>query len=123
MKQTNYNGQKAIDLVDFTAAQASNQSFSKENLALFVSPLFVEAIEILMDKNIATTSCGSGKERNILPGITGLYEKLSAENQDLLKNNSISDTEWRIGVPINDDTSFEEYNAELKLLVSRLKQQ
>jgi len=122
MKQ-NYNNQLALNLVDFTASMASNQAFSKENLALFVSPLFVASMEILMDKNIATTSCGSGKERNILPGITGLYEKLSLENKELLKDNRISDTEWRIGVEITDTTTFSEFNAKLVELVCQLKHQ
>ena len=118
-----YNNQLAKNLVDFTASTPSNQTFSKENLALFVSPLFVESMEILMDKNIATTSCGSGKERNILPGITGLYEKLSLENKELLKSSRISDTEWRIGAPITDTTTFSEFNSELVQRVCQLKQQ
>ena len=120
---TQINNQLAKNLIDFTASTPSNQTFSKENLALFVSPLFVESMEILMDKNIATTSCGSGKERNILPGITGLYEKLSPENKALLQGNRISDTEWRIGVPITDTTTFREFNTELVRLVCELKQQ
>ena len=119
----NYSNQLAKILIDFTASMLSNQTFSKENLALFVSPLFVESMEILMDKNIATTSCGSGKERNILPGITGLYSTLSPENRELLKNSRISDTEWRIGVQITDTTTFSEFNTELVELVSGLKQQ
>ena len=123
MEQTNYNNLLAVDLVDFTASMASNQEFSKENLALFVSPLFVDAMKILMDKNIATTSCGSGKERNILPGITGLYEKLSSENKELLKDNRISETEWRIGVPISEGTTFEEFNDGMVGLVGRLREQ
>ena len=123
MGQVSYNNRLAIDLVDFTASIASNQQFSKETLALFVSPLFVESMEILMDKNIATTSCGSGKERNILPGITGLYEKLSPENKELLEDNRISDTEWRIGVPINDRTTFGEFNAGMVGFVEKLRQQ
>ena len=123
MQQANCSKQLAINLVDFTASMASNQEFSKENLSLFVSPLFVRSMEILMDKNIATVSCGSGKERNILPGITGLYEKLSPENKELLKDNRISDTEWRIGVPITDGTTFGEFCDEMVGFVSRLKQQ
>ena len=123
MEQKNCNNRLAKDLVDFTASMASNQEFSKENLALFVSPLFVDSMKILMDKNIATTSCGSGKERGILPGITGLYEKLSSENKELLRDNRISETEWRIGVPITDRTTFGEFNDEMVSFVGKLRQQ
>ncbi|MCL2229171.1 MAG: hypothetical protein FWC00_05090, partial [Firmicutes bacterium] len=66
----------AVDLLDFNADIAGNQKFGRDTIHLFCSPLFVETMRLLFDKNIATTSCGSGKERGILPGITGLVEKL-----------------------------------------------
>ncbi|MCL2229061.1 MAG: hypothetical protein FWC00_04515, partial [Firmicutes bacterium] len=72
---------------------------------------------------IATTSCGSGKERGILPGITGLVEKLSSENKVIAKDIMISPTEFRIGAEITDKTTFAEFEGKLLLIANRFQSQ
>jgi len=113
----------AKDLVDFAANIESGQEFSKDTLHLFCSPLFVRAMENLFDKNIVTTSCGSGRERNILPGITGLCDKLSDENKVIAKDMLISSTEFRIGAEIKDTTTAIEFENSLVKIVDKFKPQ
>jgi len=110
-------------LVDFNADIESDQKFGKDTLHLFCSPLFVKAMHILFDKNIATISCGSGKERGILPGITGFYDKLSDKNKAIAKNMLISNTEFRIGAEIKDDTSFGEFETNLVAIANKFTNQ
>jgi hypothetical protein len=117
------NNQKAVELIDHMASIAGSLELTRDNIHLFVSPLFVEAMIQLMDKNIKTLSCGSGKERGILPGITGDYRALSAENKEIVKDWMISDFEFRIGSPIDDNTTAVEFEAALVKQVKLLKQQ
>ena len=113
----------AINLLDFNSSIASGQKFSRETLHLFCSPLFLEAMYALFDKNIQTVSCGSGKERNILPGITGNYETLTIENKEVVKELMISPTEFRIGAEISDTTTFFEFESKLLEIINKLNQQ
>jgi len=114
---------KASELVDFKAEMASNLKFSRENLHHFCSPLFVEAMKVLFDKNITTLSCGSGKERGILPGITGDFNALSDENKVIAKDMMISNSEFRLDVKILDTTTFAEFEDELLGIAERFKAQ
>ncbi|MCL2521386.1 MAG: hypothetical protein FWE36_00835 [Erysipelotrichales bacterium] len=113
----------AKDLVDITRDVDSNQEFNRETIHLFCSPLFLEPMKNLYDKNIQTISCGSGKERGILPGITCNYESLSAENKLIAKNLLISEKEFRIGTEINDNTTFKEFEEKLLMVIEIFKKQ
>lgn len=113
----------ASTLIDFNATHASGQEFGKDTLHLFVSPLFIKPMQMLFDKNIKTTSCGSGKERGILPGITGKLEFLSSENKAVASSLMISDTEFRIGSEIGDKTTFSEFESKLVAIVELFKAQ
>ena len=113
----------ASELVEFTATTAGGQKFGRDTLHHFCSPIFLNAMYVLFDKNIQTTSCGSGKERGILPGITGLYEKLSPSNKIIAKPLLISPTEFRIGAKIESHTTFAQFESELLKIVSTFAQQ
>jgi len=114
----------ASKLVDFTAHVDSGQVFSRDTIPLFCSPLFVKAMQSLMDKNIATTSCGSGKERGILPGITCKFDdSLSPQNKIIAENLKVSPTEFRIGAIINDTTTFIQFETALLDIVNKFGQQ
>jgi len=116
-------GSLASDLVDYAASVDGGQKFGKDTLHLFCAPVFVKAMCALFEKNIATTSCGSGKERNILPGITGLYALLSDKNKEVAKDMLISDTEFRIGARIETATTFAEFETKLLEKVNFFKKQ
>jgi len=114
----------ANNLVDFTAHVDSGQVFSRDTIPLFCSPLFVKAMQNLMDKNIITSSCGSGKERGILPGITCKFDdSLSPKNKILAEQLKISPTEFRIGAIINDTTTFAEFETALQDIVNQFSPQ
>ena len=109
----------AKDLVDFTATTASGQKFGRDTLHHFCSPLFLDAMYILFDKNVATTSCGSGRERGILPGITGEFDKLSDKNKQIATPLMISDNEFRLGVEITDTTTYGEFTQKIVALANK----
>jgi len=114
----------ASDIVDFSADIASNQEFGIDTLHLFCSPLFIETMKVLMLKGISTLSCGSGKERGILAGITCDYTKLSDENKKTALPLKISDTECRIGYPIVDEvTTFLEFEEGLLKIANTFNKQ
>ena len=113
----------ASDLVDFTSNIDSGQEFNRDTLHLFCSPLFLQAMYMLYDKNIQTISCGSGKERGILPGITCNFDTLSSENKELVKHLVISPGQFRIGAPIGNDTTFAEFEANIMKIAKGLKKQ
>lgn len=115
----------ASELVDFTATTPSNQEFNRDSIHLFCSPLFVKAMQMLFDKNIKTISCGSGRERGILPGITCDYPSLSNENKEIAKDLDliISPTEFRIGAKIEEHTTFAEFEHELLKIVDTFSPQ
>ena len=113
----------ASDLLVFNADIASGQKFGRDTIHLFCSPLFVRTMQALFDKNIATTSCGSGKERGILPGITGDFNALSPANKAIAKDMLISPTEFRIGAPITPTTTFTEFETELLKIADLLQSQ
>ena len=109
----------AADLVDFESGNASGLEFGRDTVHLFCSPLFVEAMKTLMDKNIKTISCGSGRERGILPGITGDYDSLNDNNKELAKDMLISPKEFRIGVAIEVSTTLGEYEDKILKIANR----
>ncbi|MCL2369649.1 MAG: hypothetical protein FWC80_00235 [Firmicutes bacterium] len=111
----------ASELIDFTSNIGSGQEFNRDTLHLFCSPLFLKAMYELYDKNIQTISCGSGKERGILPGITCNYDTLSDENKKLAKNLIISEGQFRIGAEITKDTTFAEFESKLLDIVDIFK--
>ncbi|MCL2556238.1 MAG: hypothetical protein FWE03_04385 [Firmicutes bacterium] len=114
----------ASDIIDFKAEIDSNQTFGIDTLHLFCSPLFIDTMKVLMDKGIYTLSCGSGKERNILPGITCNYDKLSKANKKIAKDLLISDYEFRIGHPIIDGvTTFLEFETALLKIIKQFQKQ
>ena len=113
----------ASELVDFTSDISPNQEFNRGTLHLFCSPLFLQTMYALYDKNIQTLSCGSGRERGILPGITCNYHTLSDENKALVKDLIISPGEFRIGAKIDADTTFAQFESRLLLIADTLKQQ
>jgi len=113
----------AKDLLHFKSTIDSGQKFGRDTIHLFCSPLFVDTMKALFDKNIETMSCGSGAERNILPGITCNFESLSDENKKLTTHLKISPTEIRIGAPIHPTTTFKEFEAELLKVIGILKKQ
>ncbi|MCL2861827.1 MAG: hypothetical protein FWE22_05405 [Firmicutes bacterium] len=123
MKQQFDKNMLAMELVDFKSDIDSNQEFSYDTMHLFCSPLFLEAMKLLYDKNIQTMSCGSGKERGILPGITCNYLMLSDENKEIAKDMLISPHEFRIGAAIKDNTTFSEFEEKLLKIVQLFKQQ
>ena len=110
----------AKDLIDFNFNNQSGLEFGYDTVHLFVSPLFVEPIKQLMQKKIKSISCGSGKERYILPGITCEYDSLNDENKEIVKTLLISKTEFRIGCPIFDDTTSEEFTNNLIKTINKL---
>ena len=115
----NYNPNTlASELIDFNANIDSGQTFGRDTIHLFCSPLFVRAMQVLFDKNIKTISCGSGRERNILPGITCDYQSLSKENKAIAKNLLISPTEFRIGAKIDDTTTLAMFERGLLKIVN-----
>jgi len=113
----------ASQLVDFTADIDSGQEFSFDTMHLFCSPLFLRSMRLLYDMGIKTISCGSGKERGILPGITCDFDSLCEENKVIAKEWVISEKEFRIGVPIKENTTFAEFDEKLVELVQKLKSQ
>ncbi|MCL2256575.1 MAG: hypothetical protein FWC11_07015 [Firmicutes bacterium] len=123
MKQQFNKNTPAIELVDFKSNIDSNQEFSRETMHLFCSPLFLEAMKVLFDKNIQTMSCGSGKERGILAGITGNFESLSEENKEIAKDMLISKKEFRIGVELKDDTTFGEFEEKILEIANSFNEQ
>jgi len=127
MDNNNYKNKNEIfasDLIDFKANIAEGQKLEHNTIALFCSPLFVEAMKVLMDKNIFTLSCGSGKERGILPGITGDFSKLSYENKAIANSMMISEFEFRIGYRIIDKiTTFAEFEDKLLEVVNKFFEQ
>ena len=114
---------KAEELIDFKSNIDSGQEFGRDTIHLFCSPLFVRAMQVLYDKNIKTISCGSGKERGILPGITCDYDALSDENKEIAKNLIISPGQFRIGAGIKEDTTFAEFERQLLDIIEKFKQQ
>jgi len=123
MNKTYNKNTLAKGLVDITRDVDSNQEFNRETIHLFCSPLFLESMKSLYDKNIQTISCGSGKERGILPGITCSYNTLSAENKLIAKAFLITPNEFRIGSEISDNTTFEEFEEKLLRIVEGFKKQ
>jgi len=123
MNKTYNKNTLAKDLVDITRDVDSNQEFNRETIHLFCSPLFLESMKSLYDKNIQTISCGSGKERGILPGITCSYNTLSDENKVIAKTFLITPNEFRIGSEISDNTTFEEFEEKLLRIVEGFKKQ
>jgi len=113
------NERLAADYVDFTASVPSGQKFGRDTIHLFCSPIFVRAMEMLFDKNIKTISCGSGKERGILPGITCDYVGLSENNKAIAKSMLISPTEFRIGVAIDKNTTVAEFEKNILGIVNK----
>jgi len=120
----NYNENTlAKDLVDFTSNIDSNQKFGRDTIHLFCSPLFVKAMQQLFDKNIQTISCGSGKERGILPGITCNFDTLSKENKIIATPLIISEGQFRIGASILENTTFAEFENAILKIVNTFKSQ
>ena len=114
----------AKDIVNLVADVPAGQQFGRDTLHLFVSPLFLKPMEALFDKNIATTSCGSGKERGILAGITcKLDNSLSPKNKELAQTLKISDTEFRIGSAIEPTTTKQQFEETLMAIVGRFEKQ
>ena len=113
----------ASKLIDFKASIASGQEFNRENIHLFCSPLFVKTMTTLYDKNIQTTSCGSGKERGILPGITCNFESLSDENKKIAERLLISPSEFRIGSKIDESTTFAQFEKAISEIAETFLQQ
>ena len=113
----------AIELVDYKSDNPSGLEFSKENLHHFCSPLFLKAMYALFDKNIQTISCGSGKERGILPGITCNFDTLTDENKVLAKDLLISEGQFRIGSPIDSSTILEQFENALMGIIDKFKLQ
>jgi len=113
----------AAGLVDFAAHVDAGQKFNRDTMHLFCSPLFLRAMYMLYDKNIRTLSCGSGKERGILPGITCDYLSLTDENKKLADALMISPIEFRIGAEIKADTTLEQFEQALLEISAAFKQQ
>ena len=123
MKNTFDPNTLASGLVDLTCDISPGQEFNRDTIHLFCSPLFLNAMRALYDKNIRTISCGSGKERGIAPGITCDFNSLTPENQALVKHLIISPGQFRIGANIEADTTFAEFEKQLMKTVDILKQQ
>jgi len=113
----------ALELVDLTSDVGSNQEFNRETLHLFCSPLFLKAMYGLYDKNIQTISCGSGKEKGILPGITCCYDTLSPKNKKIAKDMKISEEQFRIGAAIAQSMTIAEFENSIAEIVNRFQQQ
>ena len=124
MQNQEYNKDTlALELVNVTSDNPSGLEFSKETMHHFVAPVFLKAMYALWDKNIPTLSCGSGKERNILPGITGDFNKLSEQNKEVAKTMMISDFEYRIGTEMNCYTTLECFEDALMDIVDKFSKQ
>ena len=124
MKTLKYNQNTlAAELVDLTSNVSSGQEFKRDTLHLFCSPLFLKAMYALYDKNIQTISCGSGKERGILPGITCSYDTLSEKNNVIAKDMIISTNQFRIGTEITEKTTFAEFENRLLEIVNKFDRQ
>jgi len=113
----------AAELVDLTSDVSPGQEFNRESLHLFCSPLFLKAMYALYDKNIQTISCGSGKERGILPGITCGYDTLSEKNKAIAKDMIISPNHFRIGTEITENTTFLDFEGKLMKIVDKFEKQ
>jgi len=113
----------ASTIINVNQENPSGITFGRDTLSYFVSPLFIKPMEKLFDLNIPTLSCGSGKERNILPGITGDINKLSEANRLIVKDLMISDFEYRLGTEITETTTFAEFESALLMLVNKLQPQ
>ena len=111
----------AKDLINVNIGNPNNLAFTKENLNFFVSPLFIEPMKLLMDKNIKTISCGSGVEKNIVPGITCDFNSLNEYNKIIAKKWLFEKNLFRIGYQIIDTTTFFEFENNLIKLINELK--
>ncbi|MCL2848006.1 MAG: hypothetical protein FWE13_04570 [Firmicutes bacterium] len=123
MKTQFHKDTLASELVDYKSDNPSGLEFSKKNLHHFCSPLFLKAMYVLFDKNIQTISCGSGKERGILPGITCNFDTLTEENKSIAKDLIISESQFRIGSPIDSNTTLEQFEKALMEIVDKFKSQ
>jgi len=113
----------AFEFVDLKSDISPNQEFNRDTLHLFCSPLFLKAMCALYDKNIQTISCGSGKERGILPGITCNYDTLSNRNKVIANDMIISPSQFRIGVEILKNTTFAEFENRLMAIIDKFEKQ
>ena len=103
----------ANDIVDMMSTVDSGQEFNRDTIHLFCSPLFYKAMVALFDKGIKTVSCGSGREKGILAGITCEFSSLSEHNKALAKDLIFEPNRFRIGVELTSNITFGDFEKAL----------